>query len=194
MIAVQDKLVSEDIFEMQFSCNLEVCKGACCWEGDFGAPLLESELKELDKVRARITNFLPEESIQILAKNKGYEWNEDSQTYVTQLRSDGACVYMNTDQKGIAYCGIEAAFNQEVVKFNKPVSCHLYPIRVKENKELGFTAINYDKWKICNPACKKGKTLGIPVFKFVREGLVRRFGKKFFNELLVMYESWIKRN
>ncbi|NOT37481.1 MAG: DUF3109 family protein [Saprospiraceae bacterium] len=188
MYAIQDKLVSEDIFTHEFVCNLDACKGACCWEGDIGAPVLDSELKELDKVNKIISTYLPLESVKIIEKNGGYEKNKVTESYVTSLRKDGACVYMNQDEKGIAYCGIEKAYNEGKTKFKKPVSCHLYPIRILENKTQGFTAVNYDRWKICNPACKNGKKLGVPVFQFVKDGLIRRFGREFFRELNEVYK------
>ncbi len=189
MYAIQNKLVSDELFEVEFVCNLNTCKGACCWEGDYGAPVLDAEKKELDKITKIVQTYIPLESVKILEKKGGYEYNEDTNNYVTSLRKDGACVYMNSDENGIAYCGIEAAYNDGKIKFKKPVSCHLYPIRVKENKEQGFTAINYDKWKICNPACKNGKSLGVPVFKFVKDGLVRRFGIEFYEEMEEVYMS-----
>lgn len=192
MIAIQDKLIGEEVFEVEFVCNLNACKGACCWEGDIGAPVLDSERKELDKIKEKVKSYIPEESVKILEKSKGYEWNEETNTYVTSLRKDGACVYMNSDEKGIAYCGIEAAYNDKKIKFKKPVSCHLYPIRIKENKDQGFTAINYDKWNICNPACKNGKSLGVPLFQFVKDGLIRRFGKEFYQEMVLVYEEMKK--
>ena len=102
MYAIQNKLVSDELFEVEFVCNLNACKGACCWEGDYGAPVLESEKKELDKITEKIKSYIPAESVKILEKKGGYEYNEDTDNFVTTLRKDGACVYMNTDENGIA--------------------------------------------------------------------------------------------
>ncbi|MFN8279682.1 MAG: DUF3109 family protein [Saprospiraceae bacterium] len=183
MIAIQDKLISEEVLKSYFACELNACKGACCWEGDFGAPLHKDELSMLDKITGSVIQYLPEESVKVLRKEPGYEWNEDTETFVTKLRKNASCIYMITGEDGIAQCGIERAWKNGESEFRKPISCHLYPIRVKEKSELGFTALNYDRWSICSAACQSGKKIRMPLFKFVKDALIRRFGEEFYLEL-----------
>ncbi len=183
MIAIDDKLISEDVFSSYFACELETCKGACCWEGDFGAPLKEEELNKLDDVIPHLNQYLPEASYLYIKENGAYLYNDELGVYVTNLMPDGACVFMTRDKEGIAHCGIEQAFKDGRHEFQKPISCHLYPIRILERPEQGFTAINYDRWKICNPACKNGKKNKIPLYQFLKDALVRRFGNNFYQEM-----------
>ncbi|MEP7195095.1 MAG: DUF3109 family protein [Saprospiraceae bacterium] len=183
MIAIEDKLISEDVFSKQFACELSACKGACCWEGDYGAPLKDNELKEIDQIITVLKDYLPVDSYEILLKEGPYSYNKEIGSHVTSLKKDGACVFMLKDELGIAHCGIEKSYRDGRHDFRKPISCHLYPIRVIEKEELGFTAINYDKWSICSPACKNGKKNGISVFRFVKDALIRKFGEEFYNEM-----------
>ncbi len=189
MIAVKDKLISEDLLEKHFVCNLQACKGACCWEGEVGAPLRNEELKILDRIWKKLSAYISKSSYQKIERDGPYVYDKNY-GYVTNLMPDGACVFMTRDKEGIAQCGIELAYKDGIQRFPKPISCHLYPIRIIENPNQGFTALNYDRWNICNPACKKGKELGIPVFQFVKDALIRRFGKRFYNELERIYKQW----
>lgn len=183
MIAIQDKLISEDVFKVHFVCDLNACQGACCWEGDFGAPVAEDELDILDEIWPQLKNYIPAESMDLLEKNGPFTYKVEINSHVTNLRKDGACVFMSQDEQGIAHCGIENAYRDGIVNFQKPISCHLYPIRVLEKPDHGFTAINYDKWKICNPACKNGKNLGVPLYKFLKTSIERKFGEAFYKEM-----------
>lgn len=189
MIAIQDKLISEDVLKSHFACELAACKGACCWEGDFGAPLKEEELDILDGITERLEPYIERPYQDLIRESKGYEWNEETQCHVTRLREDAACVYMTTDSDGVAQCGIEKAWKDGAISFQKPISCHLYPIRVSEKPEHGFTALNYDRWSICNPACKAGKQQGMRLFRFLKEALIRRFGAAFYDELEAVAET-----
>ncbi len=182
MIIIQDKLLSDDIFEVQFLCNLNVCKGACCWEGEFGAPLEKEELATLDKIHEDIKPFLSPLGIQKIEEVGKYQYYEEIEEFGTSLLPNGACVYM-TLKDGKAKCGIEAAYEAGAIDFKKPISCHLYPIRVSTNEAGTFEALNYDKWDICNAACQLGKEEQLPMYRFLKEALIRKYGESFYEEM-----------
>ena len=183
MIIIQDILVSDDVIEKQFLCNLKSCKGACCWEGDWGAPLLEEEKAILDKVYPKIKSYLTEEGREVIEKQGAYVYNEEPAEFGTSLISNKACAFMTKDELGIAHCGIEQAHNDGVIEFKKPISCHLYPLRVSKDERIGFEALNYDRWDICNAACSLGKKEQLPVYIFVQDAIKRKYGDDFYDEL-----------
>lgn len=183
MLIVKNILVSDDIVEEQFLCNLEACKGACCWEGDWGAPLEETELETLQGILDQVSPYLSEESRQVLAEKGPYTYYEEPEEYGTSLLKNGACVFMIYDDQGIAKCGIEQAYLDKKIDFKKPISCHLYPIRVNKNREVGFEALNYDRWDICSAACELGKKVQLPLYRFVKDAIVRKYGNAFYEEL-----------
>ncbi len=183
MLVIQDVLISDDVISEQFVCNLEACKGACCWEGDFGAPLETAELHILEQIFDKIKPYLSSEGLQVIEEEGVFVYYKENKEYGTPLIKGGACVYMTYDENGVAKCGIEMAHQAGEIDFKKPISCHLYPIRIKENPKLGFFAMNYDRWDICSAACTQGKKLKVPVFKFVKEAIVRKYGKDFYEEL-----------
>ncbi len=182
MIVLDDVIISDDLAKAEFVCNLSKCKGACCVAGDGGAPLTDEEVEILPKIYDQVKEFLSEEGIETIEKH-GFVNQEEGESYLaTPLRpSDTACVYVNFDENGITYCGIEKAFLAGKIDFQKPVSCHLYPIRVREFED--FTAVNYDRWEICKPACAFGKELKVPLYQFVKTPLIRRFGEDFYEAL-----------
>ncbi len=183
MILIGDVLVSEAVVEESFVCDLNACKGACCWEGDFGAPLETSELHTLENIYDDIKPFLDPKGVQVIEKEGLFVYYSENKEYGTPLVDDGPCAYMVYDALGIAKCGIEQAYLNGATDYQKPVSCHLYPVRVKENEKSGFTAINYDRWEICSAACTLGKKEKIPVYQFVKSLLIRKFGESFFEDL-----------
>ena len=183
MIVINNILVSDDVIEEQFMCNLDACKGACCVEGDWGAPLEQEEMELLDSLLEKIKPFLSEESKAILSEKGSYTWVPELKKYGTSLHKSGACVFLVYNDMGIAMCGIEQAHNEGVIEFRKPISCHLYPIRISKNEETGFEAMNYDRWEICNPACLKGKQLKMPLFQFSKDAIIRAYGQSFYDEL-----------
>jgi len=186
MIIHQHTLLSEDIFEKEFVCNLDKCKGACCVEGEYGAPITEKEIKTLEKDLKNILPFLSEKGRNAIEKNG--IWEKDKYgDIVTTCMSSGECNFAVYDGKGILGCGIEKAFRAGKTKFQKPVSCHLYPIRITNVAE--FEALNYHKWEVCKPACTLGKKLGVPVYKFLKEALIRKYGKEWYNELEEIAEA-----
>lgn len=186
MIKVGDVLVSDDIRDKEFVCNLEKCKGACCVEGDFGAPLLEEELAILEDIYPRIRKYLSAKGIEEIEK-QGTHVIDDDGDLCTPVISGRECVYAIYDKKGILKCGIEAAYNDGAIGWKKPISCHLYPIRVSAKKN--FEALNYHKWHICTPACALGKELQVPVYKFLKDPLIRKYGEAWYNELVTVIES-----
>jgi hypothetical protein len=179
MFQLGKTIVSEEIFEKEFVCNLSACKGACCIDGDAGAPLTEEETKILAEIYPKIKPFLRKEGIKAI-EEQGTHITSEFGELETPLINNADCAYVIFDGK-IALCGIEQAYNQGIIDWKKPVSCHLYPIRVKDFTE--FAAVNYDKWDICDDACSLGKELGVPVYKFVKEALIRRFGENWYMEL-----------
>jgi hypothetical protein len=179
MFQLGKTIVSEDILQKDFVCNLTACRGACCVDGDAGAPLTADETKILEQIYPKIKPFLRKEGIAAI-EQAGTWVKGAEQDLETPLINNKDCAYVIFDGK-TALCGIEQAYNQGIIDFKKPVSCHLYPIRVTDFTE--FAAVNYDKWDICDPACSLGAELEVPVYKFVKESLIRRFGSDWYLEL-----------
>lgn len=180
MFQLGKTIVSEDIIEKKFVCNLAVCKGACCVNGDAGAPLEKEETKILEAIYPKIKPFLRKEGIAVIEKEGTSitnEWGE----LETPLINGADCAYVIFDEKNTALCAIEEAYNSGEIEWKKPVSCHLYPIRVTDYSE--FAAVNYHKWEICDDACILGKELQVPVYKFVKQALIRKFGEDWYEEL-----------
>ena len=179
MFQLGKTIVSEDILSKEFVCNLSACKGACCIDGDAGAPLTNEETLILAEIYPKVKPFLRKQGIAAIEKFGTSVIGTDG-TLETPLIADKDCAYVIFDGK-TALCGIEQAYNQGEISWKKPVSCHLYPIRVKDFTE--FAAVNYDKWDICDDACSLGAALEVPVYKFVKEALIRRFGENWYMEL-----------
>lgn len=183
LIEIEDKVVSTQIFENKFVCDLNACKGACCVEGDAGAPLTFEEVSILEDELEAIKPYMRKEGIEAVEKQGVFYMDQDNEP-VTTLVNDSECAFVFFDEKGITKCAVEQAHREGKTEFKKPISCHLYPIRVKQFDN--FQALNYDKWSICAPACACGDQLDVPVFKFLKEPLIRAFGESFFNELLIV--------
>lgn len=194
MIVIQNVLVSEDLFEAEFACNLNACKGACCVEGDGGAPLDEDELPILDSIRKKVNPFLSKEGKEALDIQGNWveeNWNREKSWSTPLLNRKGACAYV-VYENGIALCGIEKAWKAGAVDFQKPISCHLYPIRIHILKD-GTEALNYHRWNICSPACTQGHKLSLPVYQFLKGPIVRKYGEDFYAELDSVGQAWIGR-
>lgn len=181
MIAIDNVLLSDDIIAKEFACNLNACKGACCYEGDYGAPLEDSELATLKAIYPDVKPFLRQEGIDVIEQDGLYKYYETAGEYGTTLIDNKACVFAIKDELGRWLCGIEAAYRAGKVKWMKPLSCHLYPIRIDEYET--YHAVNYDTWNICSPACESGKKQGIRVYEFVKDGLIRKYGEEFYEQL-----------
>lgn len=180
MFQIGKTIVSEEIVQKDFLCNLSACKGACCIAGDAGAPLEEKETKILKEIYPLIKPFLRKKGIEAIERQGTSVIGEDGE-FETPLVDGADCAYVTFDNRGTALCGIEEAYNQGEIKWKKPVSCHLYPVRVQDYSE--FAAVNYHHWEICDDACTLGKELQVPVYKFVKEALIRKFGEDWFMEL-----------
>ncbi|SDB59435.1 Protein of unknown function [Flavobacteriaceae bacterium MAR_2010_188] len=180
MFQIGKTIVSEEIIENDFVCNLSACKGACCIDGDAGAPLEQSETEILKAIYPKVKPFLRPEGIMAIEEQGTFTVTEDGE-FETPLINGADCAYVTFDKKGIALCGIEEAYNQGEIDWKKPVSCHLYPVRVKDYSE--FSAVNYHRWYICDDACSLGRELQVPIYKFVKEALIRKFGEDWYLEL-----------
>ena len=180
MIVFEDYIISDDIVTEKFCCDVQKCKGGCCIHGDNGAPLLEEELSLLDDIFEDILPYLDDDSIKAIEKQGKYNVDIHGE-YVTALVDGKQCVYVYTDDDGIARCAIEKAFLDGIIDFRKPVSCYLYPIRLSKYRD--YTAVNYHRWDICKDACIQGEKLNIPVFEFLKEPIIQRFGKDMYEVL-----------
>jgi hypothetical protein len=189
MIQIDDKLISEDLFSEEFVCNLAKCKGICCVEGDAGAPLDEDETKILDEIYPKIKSYLRPEGIQAIEEQGTYTLDFEGDL-VTPLVNNAECAYVIFDEKGYTKCAIEKAYEDGVIDWQKPISCHLYPIRITEYSN--FSAINYHEWDICSDACTLGKELGVKVYQFLKKPLIRKYGEEFYQILSEAAEEWEK--
>lgn len=193
MIQIGKILVSEEIIEKEFVCNLSACKGQCCIDGDAGAPLEKKELQIMRDIYPKIKPFMRKEGIIEIEKQGVYTTNENNE-HETPLINNADCAYVIYDDRNVALCAIEEAYNQgeidPIIGFKKPVSCHLYPIRVQDYSE--FSAVNYNKWSICDDACTLGLALQVPTYKFVKQALVRKFGEDWYEELEKFAENYNK--
>jgi len=179
MIQIDDKVVSSEILKNKFCCDITQCKGLCCVHGSSGAPLTKQEGDILNKILPQITPYMVPEGIKAV-KQQGTSVIDIDHDLVTPLVDDKECAYV-VFEDGIAICAIEKAWLNKRVDFRKPISCHLYPIRIKEYPT--FTALNYDVWDVCAPARKLGENKGLPVYRFLKDALIRAYGTDFYNQL-----------
>jgi hypothetical protein len=186
MIVIDKTYISDDVKDEFFVCNLEKCKGACCVEGDLGAPLEADELRELEENIDKILPYLSEKGKEEIKKQGLFvkDWEGDLSTPTIEGRE---CAYAIYDNKGILKCGIEESYIDGKSTFKKPISCHLYPIRITKYEH--YEALNYDRWHICNPACSNGKDLNVKVYQFLKEPLIRKYGEAWYEELVNQIES-----
>lgn len=183
MLAIQKTLVSLDLLERYFVCDLNACKGVCCVKGDAGAPLTDEEINLLEEIVDDILPFMDEEGKAMIAKKGVFEIDVEGDKG-TALLENGRCAFALIDEHGMVSCGIEKAHNEGSIEFKKPISCHLYPVRTKEYD--AYEAVNYDKWDICKPACECGAKLDVPLHVFLKEALVRKFGTEWYEELVTI--------
>lgn len=180
MFQLGKTLVSESLFEEAFTCDISACKGACCVEGEAGAPLELDEIKQLKKQWHETKPFLTKEGISAI-EAQGVATQNAFEQWETPLIDGKACAYINYDAKGTAQCGIEQAQRNGATTLQKPISCHLYPVRVK--KYSAFVAVNYHEWSICSVGCDLGSALKRPLYQFVKDALVRKFGQAWYDML-----------
>ncbi|MBG9374694.1 DUF3109 family protein [Panacibacter sp. DH6] len=184
MIAIDNKLISDEVIEEQFVCDLSRCKGGCCEDGDAGAPLEHDELDELINNYHIIEPYLTSEGKAVINKYGKYTY-DTSFGWVTPTIKGEMCAYGYRDAKGILKCAIEQAYNDGKLGWKKPISCHLFPIRIKKSKQdSDLEYVNYEpREDLCAAACKLGKQLKVPVYLFLKESIIRKYGQEFYDTL-----------
>lgn len=188
MIQIGNQIVSLDVLEKEFCCDLSKCKGICCIEGDAGAPLTEEEVAAYQENLPKILPYVPEKNQKVL-QDKGVFYFDEEGERVTMLVDNAECAFVE-HKDGMLFCGIEHAFRDGKIDVQKPISCHLYPIRCHQYHD--FEALNYEKWSICSDALCKGQQEKIKVYQFLKEPLVRKYGEEWYNELCEIAEQWEK--
>ena len=189
MIEIDDMIISNELFEKKFVCDLQKCKGVCCVEGDSGAPLKSDEI---NSIRNNFNIIKEEMSLAGLSaiEDKDFYYVDEEGEQVTSLVNDKECVFVFRDQNNIAKCSIESAYRKNKINFNKPISCHLYPIRVRQYET--FMAVNIHNWHICKPACECGSQLNVPVFRFLKESIIRFWDEEFYFQLEDIYQQFFQ--
>lgn len=183
LVEIEDKIIATQIFEKQFVCDLSACKGACCIEGDGGAPATAAEVQIIEENLSKIMPFMQPEGITAIRENGVAYLDKELEPAITLVQNK-ACAFVYFDASKTAKCAIEKAHRDGHIDFIKPISCHLYPIRTKQFG--AYTALNYETWDICEPACACGEKLSVPVYKFLKEPLIRAFGAAFYQELQIV--------
>jgi hypothetical protein len=187
MLQIDDTIISLELLDEHFVCDLNSCKGICCIEGDDGAPLEDAEVKIIEDLLPVIWDDLTETSKEVI-RRQGVSYIDDDGEPVTSIVNGAECVFTYTDKDGTCKCAIEKAFREGKTNFYKPISCHLYPVRLQKYDE--FTAVNYHRWSVCSCARKLGGKLGVPVYQFLKEPLIRRFGHEWFEQLEIADEEF----
>ena len=190
MLQIQDTLISDDLLLESFVCDLARCKGACCIEGDSGAPVDEAEKSILADILPATAPYMTPEGLETVRRQGPWVSDPYDHAPVTPLVGGKQCAYLTYRQDGTAVCAIELAHADGKISFKKPISCHLYPVRL--SRILSFTALNYSRWDICRDACALGKKLGVPIYRFLKEPLIRRFGEKWYGELDLTAREYLK--
>jgi hypothetical protein len=187
MIEVGNVLVHEDVVRENFVCNLKKCKGACCLEGDSGAPLNHDELHILDEIYPKVKPFMTAKGIATIEQTGTYVTDFEGDYTTPCVDTNKECAYV-TWENGITKCAIEKAYEYGAISWKKPISCHLYPIRITKYPE--FDVLNYDRWSICSPACSFGNELKVHVHEFLKEPLTRKYGEEWYKELEEAVEAY----
>ncbi len=181
MIIHEDTLISDELLQEFFACDVQKCKGACCIEGDKGAPISQEEVEIIESIKEIVFEDLSQEHIDFIKENGFYEKDDDGELVTTCL-DDGKCCFVIEQPNGILNCGIENAFYKNKIDFIKPISCHLYPVRIREFDT--YSALNYHQWYLCGDACNKGDREQIKVYEFTKTALIRRFGEDWYKGLV----------
>lgn len=185
MIVVDNIVISDDVVETRFVCDLDKCRGGCCEEGDAGAPLEDGELDIILEMYEKVIPYLSKEGIAEVEKKGKYVFNREFGWVTPTLSTDKElCVYATRDKNGMIKCAFEQAYYDGLIPWKKPISCHLFPIIVEKGKRGGYDRMNYEpREKLCNPACSLGKKLQVHTYEFLREPLIRKYGEDFYNAL-----------
>ncbi len=190
MLQIQDTLVSLDLAEQFFCCDLEKCLGECCVEGDAGAPISEDERKKLEEILPHVINDITPAARKVI-EEQGVSYIDEEGDLVTSIVNGRDCVFTCYDKGGKCLCAIERAYRKGLTgDFRKPSSCHLYPVRLSVFPT--FTAVNYHKWKICRAAEVLGRREGIRLYQFLKDPLIARFGEEWYNELVEACEAYLE--
>jgi hypothetical protein len=190
MLQIDNTIISLDVLEKEFICDISICKGDCCVQGDSGAPLEDDEILYLEENYEKIKPYLTEKGKKAIKKH-GVWFTDSEGEKVTTLINNKECAFIVFDNE-IAKCGIELTHNNGDIDFLKPISCHLYPIRVKEYSD--FSAVNYNTWDICASAVRFGKFKGVKVYEFLKEPLIRKFGEQWYKDLCIAAEHLRNKN
>ncbi|MFT4833804.1 MAG: hypothetical protein ACI83W_000138 [Marinoscillum sp.] len=186
MIQIDQTLISDDVKEQFFVCDLDRCKGACCVEGDLGAPLEQDELADMEEVIQYVLPYLSDDAKKVLQEQGAYLLDDEGDFSTTTI-DNKECAFAFYDERKILKCSIEQAWRDGKTAIQKPISCHLYPIRIAKLHD--FLALNYDRWHICAPACELGDKLSVPVYKFLKDPLIRKFGEVWYQRLCQSIEQ-----
>ena len=189
MIEIGETLVSLDLLSEQFVCDIAHCKGICCEEGDSGAPLEEDEIVALEQDLPFVTPMLSAEAREVIDR-QGVAYVDEEGDIVTSIVGNRECVFAYRDDNGVWQCSVEKAYEQGLTPFKKPISCHLYPIRLRKRKN--FIGVEYHRWDVCTDACRLGSQLKVPVYRFLKDPLIRRFGAEWYAELEKAAEAFYK--
>ncbi len=190
MLQIENTIISLDILEKKFVCHLKACKGSCCVEGDSGAPLDAEETAILEQIYPHVKPNMTPEGIETV-ESKGTWVVDNDGDLVTPLVKNQECAYVYRNEDGIVLCAIEKTYNEGTIAFQKPVSCHLYPVRVK--KYTDFDAVNYQSNHLCVPARINGEKLGVPIYQFVKGPLIRKFGEEWYKQLEIAAKELLKK-
>ena len=185
MIIIDKVIISDDVVEKQFVCDLAKCKGGCCEDGDAGAPLDKAELEIIVDLFDKVKSYLSPASLKEIEKKGKYVYNREFGWVTPTLGNDSEiCVYGIRGKDGIIKCAFEQAFYDGKTNWKKPVSCHLYPIIAEKGKHGDHDKMNYEpREKLCNPACALGKKLKVPTYEFLKEAIIRKYGNDFYDAL-----------
>lgn len=191
MIAIDNTLISDEVIEKQFVCNLDKCKGGCCVDGDTGAPITQEEANIIEDIYPQIKHLLSPKAIELI-EEEGTHTFDDEYGLVTPAIDGGICAYGYYDEKGIVKCAMEHEYLAGNIDFKKPISCHLFPIRITEYET--YDAVNYEpRETLCKPACKLGKSLQVPVYQFLKEPLIRKYGEAFYETLDAVAKEYFEK-
>ncbi len=189
MYLVNDVIISDALFEEHFQCDLNKCKGSCCWEGDFGAPVSAGEIREIEKVLDLALERLPSDYKEKINTEGFSTYYREGHFIGTNLMEDGSCVFLARNKEGIGLCVLESLYYEGKSSWKKPISCELFPIRINKSDIPGFEALNYYEWDICHHACQLGDKTKMPVFRFVKNAIIRKYGEEFYQELDIIFEN-----
>ena len=188
MISIDKTIISDDIFERKFVCDLNACKGECCVAGESGAPLEVDELPVLEAALEKVKPYMNKKGLKAIEKHGAYVLDSDGDYTTTLVGKEQECAFVVFGENNIAKCAIEMAHKDGKIEWQKPISCHLYPIRITHHKN--YDTLNYHKWNICKPACACGEKLDVPVYKFLKAPLIRQYGKAWYKKLEVAYTEF----